>query len=241
MLRRKNPARRRRSSVDMWTTQGRCPHTHTSSNSDSQRYLFDYFRLDGSGSRHNPQESWADTPSRWLRHLCADSDSHSHADKPALIVDEPRAVPSPLKHLQGTVFDATGHNWRCWWRLFPGPPMDATAGHRRTSSGSGRLNQATTGKLGCGRSWFSDLTEIVNLPGNPPAAAPFSVFGKPLLRRHFLFFRKLPCDAGSAVLSFSMLFGPPSAEWWRFGLQGRCAMVRSAPTGRLDRILRTLC
>jgi hypothetical protein len=43
----------------MWTTQGRCPHTHTSSSSDSQRY-FDYFRLDGSGSRHNPQESWAD-------------------------------------------------------------------------------------------------------------------------------------------------------------------------------------
>jgi hypothetical protein len=60
MLRRKNPAPRRRSSVDMWTTQGRCPHTHTSSNSDSQRYLFDYFRLDRSGSRYNPQESWAD-------------------------------------------------------------------------------------------------------------------------------------------------------------------------------------
>jgi hypothetical protein len=40
----------------MWTTQGRCPHTHTSSSSDSQRY-FDY--LDWMGVRLTSQPARA--------------------------------------------------------------------------------------------------------------------------------------------------------------------------------------
>jgi hypothetical protein len=68
----------------MWTTQGRCPHTHTSSSSDSQRY-FDYLIiLDWMGQAHvtTPRKSLGQMrTSPWLRHLCADSDSHSHRGK----------------------------------------------------------------------------------------------------------------------------------------------------------------
>src|SRR6516162_2381756 len=63
--------------VDMWTTQGRCPHTHRPNNNRNQ-LQFDKFEKQPTGPEGSKPTWRQGRPTNPLHQLYADTENHSH-------------------------------------------------------------------------------------------------------------------------------------------------------------------